>query len=175
MIQLVFAHNGIAFGADGGMPWPHISQDFKNFKARTKDTVLIMGAKTFESLPGILPGRRHIVACNFSRSLPLTKAGDSADSYISIDQLGNVLSMYKEDGPDVSVIGGVGVLEEAIDYADQIVETQISAANTKEVTAVLTVPFISKVQNFGEVVESHFYKINDVTSIKEIVRKLHTS
>ncbi|HVQ09595.1 MAG TPA: dihydrofolate reductase [Allosphingosinicella sp.] len=53
------ADNGV-IGKDGGMPW-HISEDLKRFKRLTMGTVMIMGRRTFESLPRLLPGRRHIV------------------------------------------------------------------------------------------------------------------
>jgi dihydrofolate reductase len=53
------AENGV-IGKDGGMPW-HIGEDLKRFKRLTMGTVMIMGRKTFRSLPGLLPGRRHIV------------------------------------------------------------------------------------------------------------------
>jgi dihydrofolate reductase len=53
------AENG-AIGKDGTLPW-HIPADLKHFKQVTLGTPMIMGRKTFESLPGLLPGRRHIV------------------------------------------------------------------------------------------------------------------
>jgi dihydrofolate reductase len=53
------AGNGV-IGKDGGMPW-HISEDLKRFKRLTMGSAMIMGRGTFESLPGLLPGRRHIV------------------------------------------------------------------------------------------------------------------
>lgn len=53
------ADNGV-IGKDGKLPW-HIGEDLKRFKTLTKGTVMIMGRKTFTSLPGLLPGRRHIV------------------------------------------------------------------------------------------------------------------
>lgn len=53
------AENGV-IGKDGGLPW-HIGEDLKRFKRLTTGTVMIMGRKTFMSLPGLLPGRRHIV------------------------------------------------------------------------------------------------------------------
>ena len=45
---------------DGDVPWK-ISNDLKRFKAKTMGRPMIMGRKTFEALPGVLPGRRHIV------------------------------------------------------------------------------------------------------------------
>ncbi|HYD25091.1 MAG TPA: dihydrofolate reductase [Croceibacterium sp.] len=45
---------------DGDVPWK-ISADLKRFKRLTMGLPMIMGRKTFDSLPGVLPGRRHIV------------------------------------------------------------------------------------------------------------------
>ncbi len=69
MSQEVFAiyaraANGV-IGKDGTLPW-HLPADLKHFKALTmgpdkQGLPMIMGRKTFESLPGRLPGRRHIV------------------------------------------------------------------------------------------------------------------
>ena len=53
------ADNGV-IGKDGKLPW-HIPADLKHFKAVTSGAPMIMGRKTFDSLPGLLPGRRHIV------------------------------------------------------------------------------------------------------------------
>src|SRR6185503_7297895 len=60
-IELVVARadNGV-IGADGALPW-RLPKDMRHFKAVTSGAPMIMGRKTFESLPGILPGRRHIV------------------------------------------------------------------------------------------------------------------
>ena len=53
------AANG-AIGKDGDLPW-HLPADLKRFKRLTMGGAMVMGRKTFESLPGLLPGRRHIV------------------------------------------------------------------------------------------------------------------
>lgn len=66
MITLIVARaeNGV-IGRDGKLPW-RLPADLKRFKALTmgqdgQGRPMIMGRKTFESLPGMLPGRRHIV------------------------------------------------------------------------------------------------------------------
>jgi dihydrofolate reductase len=61
LITLIVARadNGV-IGKDGALPW-RIPADLKRFKALTMGKPMIMGRKTFESLPGLLPGRRHIV------------------------------------------------------------------------------------------------------------------
>jgi len=53
------AENGV-IGRDGGLPW-HLPDDLRRFKAITMGKPMAMGRKTFESLPRLLPGRRHIV------------------------------------------------------------------------------------------------------------------
>lgn len=47
-------------GSENSIPW-HISEDFQYFKRTTMGWPMIMGRKTFESLPGVLKGRPHIV------------------------------------------------------------------------------------------------------------------
>jgi len=53
------ARNGV-IGRGGRLPW-HIPADLKRFKALTMGSAMVMGRRTFDSLPGLLPGRRHIV------------------------------------------------------------------------------------------------------------------
>jgi dihydrofolate reductase len=53
------ARNGV-IGRDGKLPW-HLPADLRHFKEVTMGTPMIMGRRTFESLPGLLPGRRHVV------------------------------------------------------------------------------------------------------------------
>lgn len=52
--------NGV-MGNGNKLPWPYNRQDLNWFKKITEGSPLIMGRKTFESLPGILPGRKHYV------------------------------------------------------------------------------------------------------------------
>ena len=47
-------------GKDNQIPW-HLPADLQRFKKITMGYPIIMGRKTFESLPGLLPGRQHIV------------------------------------------------------------------------------------------------------------------
>jgi dihydrofolate reductase len=62
------AANG-CIGRDGALPW-HLPADLKRFKALTMGKPMIMGRKTFESLPGLLPGQHDMAAprsCGRSR------------------------------------------------------------------------------------------------------------
>ena len=61
MLGMIVAcdRNG-AIGKDGDLPWRQ-STDLQHFKMVTMGSNLIMGRKTWDSLPGLLPGRTHYV------------------------------------------------------------------------------------------------------------------
>lgn len=115
VLILARARNGV-IGKDGALPW-HIPADLKRFKALTMGTPMIMGRKTFESLPGRLPGRRHIV---------LTRdAGWSAEGAETARDVGEALTMAG-DGR-ISVIGGAAIFEAFLPLADRIELTEVDA------------------------------------------------
>ena len=97
MITLIIARadNGV-IGRDGNLPW-HIPADLKRFKALTMGKPMIMGRKTFESLPGLLPGRRHIV---------LTRGDWSAEGAEVARSVDQALALA---GDDAFVIGGAEI------------------------------------------------------------------
>lgn len=98
------ATNGV-IAKDGVVPWA-ISEDLKRFKRLTmghdgSGRPMIMGRKTFESLPGLLPGRRHIV---------LTRQVDwQADGVEVASDPAQALALAG-DG-DIAVIGGAEVFD----------------------------------------------------------------
>ncbi|PHQ69152.1 MAG: dihydrofolate reductase, partial [Sneathiella sp.] len=57
---IVAAAENNVIGANNGLPW-RLSNDLKWFKKTTLGKPIIMGRKTFQSLPGILPGRPNII------------------------------------------------------------------------------------------------------------------
>jgi dihydrofolate reductase len=109
------AENGV-IGRDGGLPW-HLPDDLRRFKALTMGAPMIMGRRTFESLPGLLPGRRHIV---------LTRdpawAGEGAERAGSVAE---ALALAGE--PRVSVIGGAEIFRLFLPIADRIELTEVHA------------------------------------------------
>ena len=58
-IIVAVAKNNV-IGKDNKLIW-HISEDLKRFKSITSGNAMLMGRKTFESLPFVLPGRTHLV------------------------------------------------------------------------------------------------------------------
>jgi dihydrofolate reductase len=98
----------------GDVPWK-ISNDLKRFKAKTIGRPMIMGRKTFDALPGLLPGRRHIV---------LTRQRDwSAPGAEVAHTVEEALALA---GPgDIAVIGGNDVVELFLPHATRLELTEI--------------------------------------------------
>ena len=108
------ATNGV-IGRDGTLPW-HIPADLKRFKVLTMGKPMIMGRKTFESLPGLLPGRRHIV---ITRSRDWRAEGaEVAGSFEEALALAG-------DAPSVAVIGGAEIYALALPAADIFEITEV--------------------------------------------------
>lgn len=83
---------------DGDVPWK-ISADLKRFKRLTMGKPMIMGRKTFDSLPGLLPGRRHIVLTRQKGwSAPGAEVAHTTDEALAL----------AGDG-DIAVIGGADI------------------------------------------------------------------
>jgi dihydrofolate reductase len=108
-------------GKDNQLLW-HLPNDFKHFKELTSGHHVIMGRKTFESLPGILPNRTHIV---ISRNPAWHKEGVLLA--ISLDAAFNLVPA----GEQAYVIGGGEIYRQALPHSDRIeltrVETQMEA------------------------------------------------
>ena len=97
VLLLARADNGV-IGSDGDIPWK-IPGDLKRFKAMTMGTPMLMGRKTFDSLPGLLPGRRHIV-------LTRQQGWQAEGAEVAHD----VVEALELAGPgDIAVIGGADV------------------------------------------------------------------
>ncbi|WP_347338071.1 dihydrofolate reductase [Chromatium okenii] len=59
VIVAAVADNGV-IGRDNALPW-RLPADLAHFKQLTLDKTILMGRRTWESLPGLLPRRRHLV------------------------------------------------------------------------------------------------------------------
>jgi dihydrofolate reductase len=111
---LARAANGV-IGADGAMPW-HLPADLRRFKRLTMDRPMIMGRKTFDSLPALLEGRRHIV---------LTRDSDWAEDGAEVaHSVADALRLA--NAPHVMVIGGAEIYRLFLPLADRIELTEIA-------------------------------------------------
>jgi dihydrofolate reductase len=104
-------------GADGALPW-HLPEDLRLFRALTLGSTVVMGRRTWESLPPRvrpLPGRRNVV---LSSTLDPAAAGvqvaRSVDDVLALDE-------------DLWVIGGGGIYRAFLPHADEVVVTEVDA------------------------------------------------
>lgn len=103
-------------GRDGNLIW-HISEDLKHFKHLTVGHTVIMGRRTWESLPiGALPDRRNIVVSSNPRF-------EATGAEVAPSLADAVRLAADED--EIFIIGGGSVYQQAINAADRLYLTQI--------------------------------------------------
>lgn len=96
----------------------HISADLRRFKALTMGNTIVMGRRTFESLPkGALPGRRNIVVTR--------QSGYKAEG---AETAGNIREAIAMSATPVFIIGGGQIYSQAIGLADRLELTVIDDA-----------------------------------------------
>src|SRR4051812_42510558 len=111
------ARNGV-IGRDGSLPWK-ISADLKKFKAVTTGKPVVMGRKTWESLPRRpLPGRDNIV---LTRQVHYSAPG--ATVVRSLDEALQRAAQSAHE--EVAVIGGGEVFRELLGRADRIYLSEV--------------------------------------------------
>ncbi len=120
-LHLIFARarNGV-IGRNGTLPW-HLPEDLAHFKRTTLGCPVVMGRKTWESLPPKfrpLPGRRNIV---------ITRNPDwHAEGATRAASVAQAMALC-EPAPDVWVIGGAEIYRAALPLATTAVVTEIDA------------------------------------------------
>jgi dihydrofolate reductase len=116
-LVVAVASNG-AIGANGTLPW-RLPEDLRHFKRVTMGHPVIMGRRTWESLPKALPGRENIVV---SRT-----PGFQAPGARVAGSLKEALALCG-DAPVASVIGGSSLFAESLPIAHGLHLTEIHKA-----------------------------------------------
>ncbi len=117
LIVAIAADNVI--GKNNKLIW-HISDDLKRFKQITSGKKMIMGRKTFESLPGVLPNREHII---LTRDKNYTV--DSNQVTIEYD-FDSILKKYLNSEDEVFIIGGAEIYKQFLPYCNKLYLTKIN-------------------------------------------------
>ena len=118
LIEIAAIGKNHELGKDNGMIW-HMPKDLKFFKEQTKGHAMVMGRKTFESLPGMLPGRHHIV---ISRSK--NDFGKDVEAFGSVEEF---MHAYQDIDETVFVIGGGQIYAQMLDVCDELILTHVDA------------------------------------------------
>lgn len=106
-------------GKNGSLPWPHFGDDMRRFKALTENQIVVMGRKTFESLPDDarpLKDRLNII---------LSGTIENISGVLVEREVGQILNLQKIFVDDIWIIGGQSIYEQFIDLADEIYLTRI--------------------------------------------------
>src|SRR6185369_1658727 len=114
VIGLIWAQsaNGV-IGRDGELPW-HLPEDLRHFRTVTAGAAVLMGRRTWESLPPRfrpLPGRRNLVL--------------SSTPQEGVETFPDLASALGVVAGDLWVIGGAAVYRAALPFADRIVVTEL--------------------------------------------------
>lgn len=115
MIRAILAcDDSWGIGKNGDLPWPHNSADLKWFKECTDDSIVVMGRKTWDSLPKRpLPNRENVVVT--SNTGPF----EGPHVVVDIRSLIKILPQmnFKKN---VWIIGGASIFEQLLPYIDEI-------------------------------------------------------
>lgn len=118
-------------GKNNDLIW-NLPSDLKFFKEMTNNHTIIMGRKTFESLPKILPNRKHIV---------LTNRDDMPNEVEVYKELKQILEKYKNTQEEIFIIGGSSIYSQFLEYSDKLYLTEIEE---EEKTANVYFPEFNK-------------------------------
>ena len=118
-VELIVARadNGV-IGHQGRLPW-HLPADLRQFKITTMGAPMIMGRKTFDSLPGLLPGREHIVITR--------DKGWKADG-VKVAHSRDEALQLAAGAERVSVIGGAEIYHAFMPLTERIHLTEVHVA-----------------------------------------------
>ena len=106
----------LELGKNNDLIW-HFKEDMKFFKDTTMGHTVVMGRKTFESLPKALPGRKNIVISSNAEY-----QAQGATVVTSVEE-----ALQIADNEEVFVIGGGKIYAEFLPYADKLYLTEIDA------------------------------------------------
>ena len=123
MIEYVWAEDKKhQIGVDGHLPW-HLPADLKHFKEETINHPIIMGRKTFASLPRLLPKRKHIVLTHNEDLKKKYQTNDQVIILASLEELNQYLQNHRSE--KICAIGGVSIFKALIDQVDILAKTEI--------------------------------------------------
>jgi dihydrofolate reductase len=122
VLIVAVAENGV-IGSKGMIPW-RVKADVQRLKAMTMGKPVVMGRKTFESLPRPLPGRTNIVVTRD----PNYRAAGAVVTWSFADAraiaLGDAL---RRSATEIAVIGGAEIYAQWMDSADRLEVTEVHA------------------------------------------------
>ncbi|MBQ3325914.1 dihydrofolate reductase [Candidatus Saccharibacteria bacterium] len=112
-------------GQKGQLIW-HIPEDLQFFKSTTMGHPILMGRKTYESLPKMLPGRKHFVVTRHPEQIP-EKAQSAGASLEIVPDLSQFITKNKSSSEEIFVIGGGMIYWELMKHCNILYLTEVDA------------------------------------------------
>lgn len=111
-------------GKDNDLIW-RFKDDMRFFRNMTIGEKIVMGRKTFESLPCLLRDRHHIVLTRSSIEFP-----EGVEVYNNVSDF---IEKYEDTDEDIFNIGGASIYKELLDYANNLYLTEIDDSREADV------------------------------------------
>ena len=105
-------------GYKNNLIW-HLKKDLSFFRDTTMNKTIIMGRRTFESLPKMLPNRKHVV---------LSSSNDFPEEVTVFKTMDELLDYFKDSEEELFVIGGASIYKQFLDISDKLYLTEIDAS-----------------------------------------------
>lgn len=114
----------LELGKDNDLIW-HFKEDMRFFREHTIRKPIIMGRKTLESLPGLLPERQHIVLTHSQVEYP--------SEILVMHSIEELLPYIEQHEEEFMVIGGASIYKEMLPYSDTMLLTEVDAESKADV------------------------------------------
>ena len=165
-LELIVAFNNKnVIGMNNKIPW-HVPKDLKNFKKLTDNNIIVMGRKTFESLPnGKLKNRIHIIIT----TKPEIYENSESIYYINYEEsLKLIINIKEKTGKKVFIIGGRKIYDLFFDICTKFHVTQIDDESDGDVYFPHNLEYFNK--NFIKKLEETYvsYEKNDYKFCKDL-------
>ena len=122
VLIVAVAENGV-IGRGNSIPW-RLKSDMQRFRAMTMGKPIVMGRKTFASLPKALPGRTNIV---ITRDANFQAAGAVVTTTFASARAVAQGDALRRSATEIAVIGGAEIYAQWIDAADRLEVTEVHA------------------------------------------------
>ncbi|GKU27370.1 dihydrofolate reductase [Clostridium folliculivorans] len=119
MLSIIAAisENGV-IGNNNDLIW-HLPADLKRFKKITSGHTVILGRKTFQSLPGVLPNRYHII---ITKDKNFFVEDENVEVVNSLDE---IITRFSNTEDEVFIIGGGEIYSQLLPYTSKLYITKV--------------------------------------------------
>jgi dihydrofolate reductase len=119
MLSIIVAKaNNNVIGGNNKLLW-HLSKDLKRFKEITTGNTIIMGRKTFESLPKVLPNRHHVVITS-NKNFKV-----DSESVTIVNNIEEIVDKYRDSVEEAFIIGGGEIYNLLLPYTNKLYLTRV--------------------------------------------------